>query len=225
MVAIANKQTIHFIGDVRFISNTNGKYKTKKEVVMAHMRYIEKNAVYTSGDRNLVLRNCDIFDKRVNSRVAGKTIFALPNDIYSNSYDEWVENIKTVLSECFYVNKEYIYVAIHTEHELQDELKTYNKHAHVIFSPIDKNGKPIRTKISDLKNLHKSWDKLLEGYGYEIKRKDKEMSISEFGLGFELRKSKEKRDAYKQYLANERDREWIEKEIREILLYDEEQAR
>lgn len=108
------------------------------------------------------------------------------------------------------MNREYIYVVIHEEHDLQSELQTKNLHAHVVFNPITKDGKAIQTKISDLKKLHDNWRKLLQENGYRIKKYEKDEQLGK--LGWKLRKNKDLLEAYKNYLDSKTQQKLIEQQ-------------
>lgn len=204
-------ETIHYIGSITYISRiTSDRYKKKSDIIKAHIDYINKNAVYKEGNENFIISTANKLDKRINSRVAVKTVIALPNDI--SDYQKWTKHIKQLLMQTFKVaDEKYIYVVIHSEHKLQKELKTKNLHAHIVFNPVSSTGKTIDIKKKELQELHKNWDKILEEQGYSIKKETE--SIGK--IGWKLRKDKELLENYKNYIQAKEEQKRIQKELEE----------
>ncbi|MEM3830422.1 MAG: MobA/MobL family protein, partial [Conexivisphaerales archaeon] len=213
MVAVKNANTtIHYMGDISYFSTIKSKkYKSKVEMVHAHLKYLNKNLVASVGSKDMILSTAKKLDKRVNSRVAMKFHIAIPNDIPREHYNEFLNEVAIFLENQFNIDRNNIYIVLHETHKLGKTFGTENKHIHVVANTRTKDDKQIRLQPKDLSELHKNWDQFLMNYGYKI-RKDK--SKNNFKLGVKLRKDAELQALYKQHLNSQREIETLEREIR-----------
>ena len=186
------KITIHYIGDLAWFSrkNTIGKkYSSPVDALKAHIRYV------TRSKECVLSKNLDLdewtkkayayLDKRANSRLAGKLVLALPNDLKPKQAGKLIEEFFSERFDGFFTRtkegkinvKPRLGYAIHSgKNSLNDEVP--NLHAHILFdSRADLDDKEVAISIDrkGLSKLHADWEKFLESKGYAIfKTEDKE---------------------------------------------------
>lgn len=152
-------ETIHQISDFKYVSKVSGKYKSKKQIVYEHIRYIQKTATATLGDKQKIIDNVELLDKRYDSRVLLKFHIAIPRTSKEDA-KEWLHILDRYIKEQLKVND--VFLALHYNEN--------NPHIHVAISPRTVDGKALRVQPGDLRRFHQNWKELLEKRGYSIKK-------------------------------------------------------
>ncbi|MEN3039684.1 MAG: MobA/MobL family protein [Candidatus Kryptonium sp.] len=202
------KRTIHYISSFKHYSEIKSdKYRSKLEVVQAHVRYAKRKAVEMLGNEKDIYDMVKILDQKVNSRVALSFTVAIPNDIERADYKRWLQEIREFFSKQFNMDEKLFFLALHEEHDLQEILGTENKHVHIVCSQITKENKKLRLNPKDLSRIHKEWQEFLKQKGYEIYKDTSENKTPKLGL--QLRTNRKLLEEYKQKLQ-------LEREMREI---------
>ena len=173
------KETICYIN----ISAKNDWNKLK-----AHIRYISRKSSnpYTSLSDISIWEQRKNFEKskRYDARIALSFVIALPNDRINDV--AFFDNVKTFISKFFDVDEQNIDYVVH-----RNDIN--NIHMHMLVYPRKRDGKKIDTKISDIKRLHKEYEKFLTQQGYKVRYDTIEEKIDHIGY-----KNKEALEAYKE---------------------------
>jgi len=163
---------------------TRGKYSSPKEALREHIQYITRpSECALSWNLKLDdwLRRADSYlSQRRDARIAGKRIFALPNNLNPG---EGLNLLKEFLTtrELFSIRRngkrekvrlseDDFGIAIHDSRGLSGEK---NLHAHVVFSPKTKvQGKEYSLNLTkaELKGLYREWERFLKEKGYSLRR-------------------------------------------------------
>jgi len=163
---------------------TRGKYSSPREALREHIRYITRpSECALSWNLKLDdwLRRADVYlSQRRDARIAGKRIFALPNNL---SPGEGLALLKEFLTtrELFSIRKDGrrikarldendFGIAIHDSKGISGER---NLHAHIVFSSKTRvEGKEYSLNLTkvELKNLYREWESFLQERGYTLRR-------------------------------------------------------
>jgi len=156
---------IRYFGDIGWFSQrkTSPSYGSVGKALSAHIRYIANDKrpdlIYSEGLSKEEWQKVveEETSKRWDARVAGKVIFALPNDLS-------LEQAKSLIRE--FVSREIgpsqFGFALHKPKGVVSGKD--NLHAHVLFSARGKDGKKLRLNPSRLRELQKKWDEYLKRY-------------------------------------------------------------
>jgi len=191
------KQTIAVHTDLSWFSkrSTKGKYASAKEALAAHISYIlrEEECVFSYNlNKTEWLRRADEYvQKRADSKIAGKKMFALPRGLSTKEQAQLVKEFLTQ-NELFSVrvNGKRIRVRL-TEADFGFALHRgknsvsgkENPHAHIVFRPkVKYQNKEYSLHINktELRQLHQKWENFLRSKGFEIK-KDPSLGEPHFG--------------------------------------------
>ena len=203
------KQTIYYLSDIKWFGKiTSDKYNSKKDMVRAHVEYIEnsKDFVFSTENKKEILDRIDLADKRVNSRVAFSFVFAIPNDLEDLEVQKWIEDIRQIIAENFNMSENDIFIGFHRSEGLS---KLGNNHLHVAGVNLQRNNKSLKINRKELQNLHNSLRQYINEQGYEIK-KDEEQSEH---IGTRLKYDDELREDYIESVKAKREIERIENEL------------
>ena len=156
---------IRYFGDIVWFSQkkTAPSYGSVGKALRAHIRYISNekrdDLIYAEGlDKEKWMRITEEeTSKRWDARVAGKVIFALPNELS-------LEKAKSLIRE--FVSKEIgpsqFGFALHRPKGVVSGKDNF--HAHVLFTARAENGKKLRINPTKLRELQRKWDEYLKRY-------------------------------------------------------------
>jgi len=207
------KEAIYYLSDIKWFSKiTSEKYKSKKEVLKAHLKYVEKSKDFVAGTGNIeeILKDCEKADKRVNSRIACSFVFAVPNDLKKEEVKEWIEEVRELLANLNNMKKENIYIGFHESIGISGEK---NNHLHIVMLNLDKNNKaiPLGRDRNQMSKMHNELQKYIQKKGYSIK-KSQEKGIH---IGVRMRYDEELKNAYLETIQSKKEIEKIEKMLNE----------
>ena len=204
------KETIYYVSDFKYFSRlTSEKYKTKRQMVGAHIEYVKDKAEEMIGDYKRILNNIELVDKRVNSRVAMSFVMAIPNALNREEIREWLREVRELIGEILNIKGEDIFIAYHNGRNSISGRE--NKHFHIVLTPRTKEGRPLRLKKTDLKDFHRRLQEYIEGKGFKIRRDKEEERIGH--IGTRLRYDEELRRLYIEALESKEKLREIEKEL------------
>ena len=191
------KQTIAVHTDLSWFSRraTKGRYTSAKEALAAHISYVlrKEECVFSYNlDKKQWLQKADEYiQKRVDSKIAGKKMFALPRGLSTKEQAQLVKEFLTQ-NELFSVrvNGKRIRVKLASNdfgfaiHRGRNSVSgKENPHVHIVFRPkVLFQGKEYSLHINkrELRELHQKWENFLKAKGFEI-RKNPEMGEPHFG--------------------------------------------
>ena len=156
-----------YFGDITWFSqrSTKASYGTVQKALRAHIRYIANpqrpDLVYSENlDMEYWTRKAEEeVSKRWDSRVAGKVIMALPNQM---KLEDGVRLIKEFFQK--EVGTSELGIAIHDSVGVVSGER--NLHAHIVFSARGPDGKKLRLNPRKLGELQRKWDEYLSRNGY-----------------------------------------------------------
>lgn len=160
-----------YFGDISWFSqrSTKPSYGSVTKALKAHIKYIanpnRKDLVYAENlnmDYWLDIAQKEI-NKRWDSRIAGKVIVALPNEM---GVEEGVRLIKEFFMK--EVGTSDLGIAVHDSVGVVSGER--NLHAHIVFSARDKEGKKLRLNPTKLREIQRKWDEYLNRSGYSPDR-------------------------------------------------------
>ena len=197
------KKAIHYVSLVSWFSerSTKSSYGSVWQALSSHRRYISRGGK----DEDVIPVNVqprEVWKERVNNkkrwdeRVGGKFVIAIPNDLSREEAIRYTEELLRKIADLWNLPKDHIegYIHLHRSN-VREEGKNY--HVHVLVYPKTKEGKALRLKKKDLKQLHKLNQEHLKEWGYTIVMREKWEKLPKIGIALY---KEEMRKAYNEWL-------------------------